>query len=83
MVIGKAKLFCGDIFCGECSSIKVSMKDVYDKTGREQTYISQQDNVERICNQCYRKMLKVDCEECQYSFCLICGQEWHDKRYCI
>ena len=73
--------FCGDIFCNSCSSIKVCMKDIYERANREINFLCT-DKVERICNQCYRKMLKVDCEFCQYSFCLVCGNAWHDKMYC-
>ena len=75
--------FCGDIFCDSCTSIRVSMKDIYEKTKRDINFIRLEEKVERICNQCYRKMLKVDCDVCQYSFCLICGSAWHDKTYCF
>eukprot|EP01084_Bolivina_argentea_P227963 385094_1 len=74
--------FCGDIFCDSCSKLRLSLKDIYEEADRPINYVDLEDKVERICNQCFRKMLKVDCNICEYSFCLTCGNRWHDKKYC-
>ena len=63
--------FCGDIFCDSCSSLRVTMKDIYECAKRPYRFISLEDKPERICNECFRKMLKVDCNVCNYSFCLV------------
>eukprot|EP01084_Bolivina_argentea_P289066 496273_1 len=78
--------FCGDIFCDSCSQLRISINEIAKLTNKEIDDVvdnENEDELNRICYQCFRKMLQVDCHECNYSFCLLCGKQWHDKMLCF
>ena len=78
--------FCGEIFCNSCTSLRISINQIAKLTRREVDGIvnnKTNDDLDRICHSCLRKMLQVDCEMCGYSFCLLCDKVWHDKMLCF
>ena len=78
--------FCGDVYCDSCTSLRISVNEIAKLSRKQVDNMVQDQNEEdlhRICFECLRKMLQVDCEECGYSFCLLCGKQWHDKMLCF
>ena len=36
----------------------------------------------RCCEDCYEKIFKIECNKCNYAFCIHCTEDWHDRKPC-
>ena len=69
--------WCGEVFCDKCTQLRISIGML--------SFVQNENEImdpERICYDCFRKVLKADCEFCNMEFCLICMKKWHEKKLC-
>ena len=72
--------WCGEIFCDNCTQLKlcIGMLSFVKKKEQKKEYTEP----ERICFDCFRKVLKIECNKCEMEFCMVCFKKWHEKRLC-